>query len=67
MDRPMRTKMFQLLDQFGELLNANYKELLDAEDRGDELTLAQEAQLRNYYHMIQVHDGLVNCVDDFVA
>ncbi len=67
MDSTMRTRMFQLLDQFGELLNANYKELLDAEDRGDELTLAQEAQLRNYYQMIQVHDGLVNCVDDFVA
>ncbi len=67
MDSPMRTQMFQLLDQFGELLNANYKELLDAEDRGDELTLAQEAQLRDYYQMIQVHDGLVNCVDDFIA
>ncbi len=67
MDSPMRTQMFQLLDQFGELLNANYKPLLDAEDRGDELTLAQERQLLDYRHMIQVHDGLVNCVDDFIA
>lgn len=67
MESTTRTAMFQLLDQFGELLLANYEKLLDARDRGDELSLAQEEQLRNYELIAQVHDGLVNYVDDFIA